>query len=195
MSGDKRDQSEHWTKMIRPTMQTEAWQSLTTTAQALYPWLKLEWKGPKANNNGKLSLPFRTAAKAMGVSKAETISAAFHDLQAKGFIIVHQEAVLGVDGKAKSFVFELTELDMPGRDESARAKKLYKSWRPGEDFTVKRGNKNNEGGKGGFQKRGTDEEESHPENRDEPTPISGTVPPTPSQESGQPIPIRGMKSA
>ncbi len=37
-------------------MQMPAWRALPATAQALYPWLKLEWHGPRANNNGKISL-------------------------------------------------------------------------------------------------------------------------------------------
>jgi len=43
---------EHWTKLIRTTMEEPAYSALSTAAQALYPWLKLEWHGPDANNNG-----------------------------------------------------------------------------------------------------------------------------------------------
>ena len=55
MGRDKRNEnkSEHFTKMVRTVMQTEAWRSLSPTAQALYPWVKFEWHGPKNNNNGK----------------------------------------------------------------------------------------------------------------------------------------------
>ncbi len=68
MGRDNRNEqrTEHFTKMIRTTMETPAWRALSPTAQALYPWLKFEWRGPQANNNGKLSLPVREAAKRLG---------------------------------------------------------------------------------------------------------------------------------
>ena len=72
----------------------------------------MEWKGPKANNNGKISLSVRQAAECMGVSN-DTAAKAFHELQAKGFIVVIQPASLGVYGKGKCPEYEITEIARP----------------------------------------------------------------------------------
>lgn len=71
--------TEHLTKLIRPTMETPAWRALSTCAQALYHWLKLEWRGLEYNNNGRISLAVSTAARGLGV-KPDTAARAFHDL-------------------------------------------------------------------------------------------------------------------
>ena len=70
MGRDQRNEArvEHFAQMIRNTMSTEAWRALSPCAQALYPWLKLEWHGPRSNNNGRISLSVRQAAERMGVS-------------------------------------------------------------------------------------------------------------------------------
>lgn len=113
-------------------METDAWRALSSTAQALYPWLRLEWKGPKANNNGKIVLSVRQAAKALGVSR-NTAARAFHDLQAKGFIVMTSMPMLGVNGEAKAPSYELTELAMPFGGNNAGSRR-YKKWRPGTDW-------------------------------------------------------------
>jgi len=134
---------EHFTKLIRHTMEEPAWRALSSSAQALYPWLKLEWRGPDANNNGKISLSVRQAAAAMGVIP-ETASNAFHDLQRKGFIVQTRPACLGIEGAAKSATYEITELKMPGAERDGR--KLYRDWRPGHDFPVQTPSSNNPNG-------------------------------------------------
>lgn len=116
---------EHFTKMHRSTMQSEAWLSLSQTAQRLYPWLKLEWKGPKANNNGKIRLSVRQAAVVLGCTR-NTAGKAFHELQAKGFIAMTESGELGVHARAKSPAFELTEIAMPN---AAKPRYLFQTWR------------------------------------------------------------------
>jgi len=128
-------QPEHWTKMIRTTMETPAWRALTTTGQALYPWLKMEWKGPQANNNGKISLSVREAAERLGCNM-KTAARAFHDLQAKGFILLTSHGRMGTEGKGAPPTYEITELAMPGSDTNA-GKKLYLHWQKGHDFPVR----------------------------------------------------------
>ena len=117
MGRDKRNEkrSEHFTKMIRNTMETPAWAALSTTAQATYPFLKLEWRGPGANNNGRIRLSVRQAAAMIGVS-VNTAARGFQDLQAKGFIVVTGRACLGTSGMARAPAYELTELAMPASD-------------------------------------------------------------------------------
>lgn len=135
---------EHWTKLIRGTMEEPAWRALSSTAQALYPWLKLEWRGLEYNNNGKLRLSVRQAASRLGVA-LNTAAEAFRDLQRKGFIVQTEHACLGVDGAAKSPAYEITELKMPGSDR-IDGRKLYREWRPGHDFPVHMLSPNNPGG-------------------------------------------------
>lgn len=138
---------EHWTKLVRNTMEEPAWKALSTTAQALYPWLKFAWRGPQANNNGKIRLSVRQAARALGVGP-DTAARAFHELQAKGFIVMTEHAKLGVDGSAKAPAFELTELKMPMSEEKD-GRKLYRDWRPGQDYAVHKTNVNNPRGVNG----------------------------------------------
>lgn len=136
MGREKRNEQrvEHWTKLIRNMMDTPAWRALSSTAQALYPWIKLEWKGAQYNNNGRLQFSVRQAAEAMGVNK-DTANRAFIDLQLKGFIVVTQEARLGVGGAARSSLLEITELELPGQQGS---RKLYLEWQPGGDFPARK---------------------------------------------------------
>ena len=99
----------------------------------------MEWKGPKANNNGKISLSVRQAAECMGVSN-DTAAKAFHELQAKGFIVVIQPASLGVYGKGKCPEYEITEIARPpNRD----GRCLFGDWTPDCDFPVIKANASN----------------------------------------------------
>ena len=98
----------------------------------LYPWLKLEWKGTKFNNNGKISLPVREAGERLGCGR-DTAARGFHDLQSKGFLLLTSHARMGVEGKGAPPTYEITELATPGHQSG---KKLYLHWRPGFDFPV-----------------------------------------------------------
>lgn len=140
---------EHWTKLIRRTHEEPAWRALSTTAQALYPWLKFEWHGVENNNNGKIRLSVRQAAARMGI-RPGTAANAFHDLQRKGFIVQTEQACLGVEGAAKSPAYELTELKMPGTQGDGR--KLYREWQPARDFHVQTTGSNNPLGRNGKTK-------------------------------------------
>ncbi len=137
----------HYTKLVRNVMQTDAWRALSPVAQALYPWLRLEWHGPKNNNNGRIWLSVRQAADRMGVSR-NTAARAFHDLQAKGFLVLSEAACLGLYGSAKASTFELTEIELPNKPETS-GRRLYKDWRPGKDFPVSKLRANNPEGKNG----------------------------------------------
>ncbi|TGN58595.1 hypothetical protein E4L95_12350 [Paracoccus liaowanqingii] len=121
--------------MIRSTMEAPAWRSLSSTAQALYVWVKLEWKGTQANNNGRISLPVRVAAERLGCSK-DAAARAFHDLQAKGFLVLVEHGRMGTEGKGAPPTYEITELAMPGKDKHAGSK-LFQQWEDGRDFAVR----------------------------------------------------------
>ena len=133
--------NEHWTKMIRSTMETPAWRALSLSAQALYPWLKLEWRGPKQNNNGDISLSVRQAATRLGVTP-DTAGKAFHDLQAKGFLALTKYGTLGSTGEAKAPTYEITEIEMP-HSTNRGGRKLFAEWREGKDLPVQKMRPNN----------------------------------------------------
>ena len=135
MGRDRKNENrqEHWTKMSRNMIQTDAWRALSTAAHSLYILIKLEWKGPKANNNGKLRLSVRQAAELMGCNP-KTAARAFHDLQAKGFIVQTEGACLSAGGNAQSPSYEVTEIALPS---SNMGRHLYRKWEEGRDFPVK----------------------------------------------------------
>lgn len=128
-------------------MQEQAWRALSPKAQVLYFWLKLEWKGARFNNNGKIQFSYRQACDRIGIS-INTVGGAFHELQAKGFIAVKVLGSLGVEGEARGPSYELTELAMPGT-EKTMGRMLYKQWRPGHDYEVVKHNVNNPTGQNG----------------------------------------------
>jgi hypothetical protein len=137
----------HWTKMDRKLMETPAWRALSTTAQALYPWLRFEWRGGDYGNNGLIRLSTRQAAKAMGVG-INAAASAFHSLQEKGFIAVTEPGALGLDGVAKGPAFEITEIALPKAREGRR---LYQTWAVGRDFPIHQTKTNNPEGRNGKQ--------------------------------------------
>ncbi|MBU2962085.1 hypothetical protein KO516_14950 [Citreicella sp. C3M06] len=104
--------TEHYTQKMRNVMEKPAWQALSTTAQALYPWLKLEWRGPDNSNNGPIRLSVRQAAARLGVGP-DTAYHAFHDLQRKGFLVATEAARLGLEGAAKGACYEIIEIMLP----------------------------------------------------------------------------------
>ena len=162
--------SEHFTKMVRVVLQTPAWPALSSAAQALYPFIKLEWHGPKANNNGRIQLSYRQAAKAIGVS-VNTAMRAFHDLQAKGFLVVTEMGALGLDGDARGPCYEVTELEMPGRPNGS-GRYLFHQWREGKDFLVPKHPKNNPTGRNGRKIPSSNFRRTLLQNEDEPPPVA-----------------------
>ena len=147
-TGRSQAPGEHFTKMIRSTLELPAWRALPPVAQALYPFLKLEWRGPNANNNGAIRFSVRQAAVALGVSN-DTAARGFHALQAKGFLVMKEKGVLGLDGAAKAPAFEVTEIAMPNTQDGRR---LFKDWRPNGDFPVQKASANNPTGRNGKTK-------------------------------------------
>lgn len=147
-----------FTLMILSTMDTAAYRALSSTAQALYVWLRMEWDGPDANNNGQIRFSVRQAAQAMGVS-LNAAYRAFHDLQAKGFIVLTEHARLGSSGEAKSPAYELTEIAMPGT--RGKPRKLFEKWQHGHDFPVHKATANNPTGRNGRKKSHLQNEDSN----------------------------------
>ena len=112
-------------------LDTDAWRALSLSAQALFPWLIMEFKGDKYNNNGKISLSVRQAAERMGVAR-DTAARAFRDLQAKGFIVVKKGASLGVEGHGKCPEYEITSTQTLHKEASER----YLDWSKEKEFPI-----------------------------------------------------------
>ena len=147
---DKTGRSNHveqWTKLVRPMMATPAWKVLSPKAQALYPWLKFEWHGPRFNNNGRIQFSCRQAKDAMGIGVNSAMHA-FRELQEKGFIVVTRLGALGVEGAARGPSYELTEIPLPGCAKP-HGRRLYKGWRAGNDYPVAQHPANNPNGRNG----------------------------------------------
>jgi DNA-binding transcriptional MocR family regulator len=119
--------------LLLMTLDTPAWRALSTAAQALYPWLVMEFKGKKYNNNGKIRLSVRQAALKMGTSK-DTVARAFGDLQAKGFIKVTKGGSLGISGMGKCPEYEIAAITLP--ENGTKANKYYEDWKDSSDFKV-----------------------------------------------------------
>lgn len=128
-----RDNADHGTFVRRCTMETDAWRALSPKAQILYIWLRLEWKGSRFNNNGRIQFSCRQAARKIGIG-INTAMRAFHELQAKGFVLVTELGCLGVEGEARGPKYELTEIGLPNRPPKA----LFLKWKEGHDFEVVR---------------------------------------------------------
>lgn len=143
----KRGYGEHFAKLPRALMAEPAWRALGSAAQALYPHLLLEWRGPDHNNNGQIRLSVRQAAEQMGCAR-NTANAAFHELEAKGFLVKTKLPCLGLEGKGKCPEYEITALPMPASGTN-QGKLLYKDWREGRDFPVQKIRTNNPEGRNG----------------------------------------------
>ena len=83
----------------------------------------------------------------MGVG-LNTAARAFHDLQAKGFLVVTEHAHLGMGGEGKSPAYELTEIKLQHSDQNT-GRKLYQDWCEGRDYPVHKSLANNPSGRNG----------------------------------------------
>lgn len=142
-----RNKSEHGTFVPRSLLSSEAWRAMSPKAQMLYLWLRLEWKGAKYNNNGRIQLSYRQAAFRLGVG-VNAAMRGFHELQEKGFVVVTRLGALGVEGVARGPSYELTDLGMP----NGLPRRLFRKWSPGNDFEVVRHHANNPKGMRGNSK-------------------------------------------
>ena len=74
-TSSKRNKDGKWTKLILKTISTPSWRKLPTKSQSLYILVKLERKGEKWNNNRKIVLSCRQAAKNEGINKYNCLTA------------------------------------------------------------------------------------------------------------------------
>jgi DNA-binding transcriptional MocR family regulator len=169
---------EHYTTILRNVITSPAFKALSIHAKALYPFIRLEWKGPRLNNNGRIQLSVRQAAELMNCHR-DTAQRAFIDLQAKGFLVVRKAGALGLDGLGKSTEYEITEVPMPGVKAGGQhhGTRLYEDWKPGCDFEVKRAASSSRKVK----------TKPHPKKSDSAVPSEQTFRDSLSQELGHPV--------
>ena len=129
----KKRPADHGTFLKRGLMSCDAWKAISPKAQMIYIWLRLEWKGSQFNNNGKIRLSYRQTANRLGICTNAAMGG-FHELQAKGFILVTTLGALGVEGLARSPTYELTDIGLP----NGRPKNLFLKWKNGSDYPVVR---------------------------------------------------------
>lgn len=92
-------------------MDSPAWAALSPSARCVHLALIRRFKG---NNNGKLYLPTREAADALGMSR-NTVAKAQRELETAGFTVETKGAHLGSDGKGKASCWRLTHLPANGK--------------------------------------------------------------------------------
>ena len=126
-----RTKADHGTYVPRRLLSSDAWAAMSPKAQMIYIWLRLERKGAKFNNNGKIRFSYRQAARCLGVGVNAAMHG-FHELQAKGFIVITQLGALGIEGEARGPTYELTDIGMPNTSPN----NLYLKWRPENDFEI-----------------------------------------------------------
>lgn len=123
-----------FTPIKHEMMDCLAFSTLPPLAQCLY-WRLSRRSGVKGAHNGKVFYSVREAAEDFTVSK-DTASAAFHLLQARGFIRPVAVGRLGMEGQGRATTWHLTE--WPAAN-GALATKDFLAWKPGADFPVAKG--------------------------------------------------------
>jgi hypothetical protein len=93
---------------LKETMQHTTWRVMSLGARMLYLHLKARYN-QNSQNNGKIYLPTRIAAKELG-SGLSQIGRWFRELQHYGFIVMMEGGYLGVEGKGRAPRWRLTEL-------------------------------------------------------------------------------------
>lgn len=88
-------------------------------ARALHVELIRRFNG---SNNGRVYLPSREAAEALGVSR-NTVGGYTRELVACGFIVETRGAALGVEGKGRAAEWRLTHLRCEGKPPGAEYRK------------------------------------------------------------------------
>lgn len=73
-------------------------------------------------NNGRVYLPTREAAVALGVTR-NTVASYYRELEDCGLIVETRGAALGLDGKGRASEWRLTHLHCDGRPPSAEYRK------------------------------------------------------------------------
>lgn len=106
-------------------LKSEAWATMKPGPRALYVELKRRFNG---NNNGKIFLSCRDAAKALNVT-TDTANQYFKQLEARGFITVIEGGHLGPSGVGRATKWALQEVGLNQRPPA----KGFMSWRQNQN--------------------------------------------------------------
>jgi hypothetical protein len=117
-------------------MHSAAWRALKPEARLVYLLLRSKLNRDPRFNNGQIFLSNRNAAEEINIAQ-RTAWKAFHELQAKGFVVTTQVGHLGAEGMGRATCFRITEC---GTKDSYEGTKDYRRWSPGNDFPVVKGN-------------------------------------------------------
>lgn len=109
--GSRKHGGTHWVQLPEWLLKTEAWQSLTGNARALYIELKRRYKG---GNNGRIQLSHREAAQLLNMHR-NSMGALFHQLEDKGFIYMLEGHHLGPSGIGETARWALDEYNIDGK--------------------------------------------------------------------------------
>lgn len=101
---------------------SEAWASMKPGPRALYIEIKRRFNG---NNNGKITLSHREAARLLNVTK-NTVGPYFAELDQRGFIHATRGACLGPSGVGETSHWALDEEAMP---DGRPARKAFMKWK------------------------------------------------------------------
>ena len=120
-----------FTPLLHYIMDTPAFAGLSPLAQCLYVRLKRRC-GIGGKHNGEVFYAVREAAEDLNVNK-NTVGRAFHELQARGFLVPVRIGTLGITGEGKATIWRMTEYETD---------RLFLRWQPGHDFPVVKGRSN-----------------------------------------------------
>jgi hypothetical protein len=125
--GKGRGRQERYVMLRHWLLNSQAWNSLTGNARALYVVLTQRYNG---SNNGRIPYSVREAVRALHVSKA-TVSRLFRQLEDHGFIIRTKRGAFSLKTVKDASEWCLTEYDSD--HPPAHATKDFMRWQPPED--------------------------------------------------------------
>jgi hypothetical protein len=114
--------------LYQDLIESEAWKSLGSNAQALYVYIAARYNG---KNNGRISFAAREAVLALHVSKA-TAGRVFKDLINRGFIAIVRRSGFNLKrGPGRATEYRLTEYpcDVTGKPATYK----FKNWQRGKN--------------------------------------------------------------
>jgi hypothetical protein len=124
-----KDKAARHVRLYHWLLRSEAWQSLSTNARALYVEMSARYNG---SNNGRIPFSVRDAAQCLSIGK-NAASAAFTALQHRGFIIATRRSAFNVKTKMAT-EWRLTEFSCD--IDHAFATKDFMRWSPETQNTV-----------------------------------------------------------
>lgn len=124
----KRSQDGQYVNLPYAILLSPAWRSLSGSAVRVYMELNTRFNG---GNNGKITLSYNEAGKALGIGKA-TAQRAFSELEEKGFLSLE---TAGNWYSRRAHEWRLTTRSTQAAKGKAPATNDWRSWRPQKNKT------------------------------------------------------------